>query len=58
MVNMLSKKLRLDIISDDEKKKIFQSEICQLENNIRGVLAHKDREVRENKLAFSGRILS
>ena len=50
---MLIKKLRLDIISDDEKKKIIQTELCKIENNVCRVLANKDREVRENKLAFS-----
>ena len=51
--NMLSKKLRLDIISDDEKKKIIQAEICQIEKSMRVVLAKKDREIWESKLAIS-----
>merc|ERR1712129_281392 len=51
--NMWSKKLRLDIISDDEKKKIIQGEICQIEKSMRVVLAKKDGEIWENKLAIS-----
>ena len=52
-VNMLSKKPRLDIITDEEKRDIIQAELCKIQQNIRDVLANKERRISEEKLAFS-----
>ena len=43
----------MDIISDEEKKKIIHSEICKIEKCIRSSLSNKEIEIGENKLAFS-----
>ena len=50
---MFNKKLRLDIISEDETKKIILAEICKIEENVHKMLASKEREILENKLEFS-----
>ena len=51
IINILSKKPRLDITSDEQKSNIIQKEICQIEKNVHGMF-EKIIEIGEQNTSF------